>query len=182
MLVKQDFDRFAQEWDGVGADKEPGAWIPHKLCIGQPPSHIFLRGSKEHAAIVAFYKKCFETRRRRFTTKTVITVRYSGGPPEDFPSDFDLTFWPSNRAKDGFELQLGAFEAEDIQYAILYFESAKLMHRLDDHCRIKEISDAEWKVVSTRDDVVTLNEEAISERDLLRERIFSTIQDDLNVF
>jgi hypothetical protein len=56
------------------------------------------------------------------------------------------------------------------------------MHRLDDHCRIKEISDAEWKVVSTRDDVVTLNEEAISERDLLRERIFSTIQDDLNVF
>ncbi|CAG5187742.1 uncharacterized protein ALTATR162_LOCUS11776 [Alternaria atra] len=182
MLVKQEFDRFTQDWDGVNAGKEPGAWISHKLCIGQPPSHVFLRGSKEHAAIVTFYKKSFETLRCRFTTKIVITVRYSGGLPEDFLSDFNLTFWPSNREKDGFKLQLGAFEAEDIQYAILYFESAKLMHRLDDHCRIREISDAGWKVVSARDDVVTLNEEAISERDLLRERTFSTIQDDLNVF
>ncbi|KAH6866555.1 hypothetical protein BKA58DRAFT_388209 [Alternaria rosae] len=111
MLEKHEYDNSTRKWYGAGAGKDPKTWIPRWIDIrGRFPrrTHVFMHGSRKHTAIVAFYRKCLETRRRRFTTKTVITG-------------------------------LG----------------------IDPLWQVKEISDAEWKIVSSRDGTVNVSGEGV---------------------
>ena len=121
IFEKHDYDEITEDWYGLGASKDPETWIPRHFDIGctyDPQFHIFLRGSKEHATIVEFYRKCLEVRRRRYTTKTVITVRYRSGSPADLVGDLNFNTWLADRARDGFELQLTGFSPKDVLIAM----------------------------------------------------------------
>ena len=83
----------------------------------------------------------------------------------------DLTTWLTDRARDGFESQLSGFSDEQIRIAIFDFEMVKSFDRIDQHWQIREISDAEWKVVSRRDGIVDVDGERIPQPGMLGELI-----------
>lgn len=102
MLEKHEYDNSTRKWYGAGAGKDPETWIPRWIDIRgrfSRRTHIFIRGSKKHAAIVAFYRKCLEIRRRRFTTKTVITVCCRLGSRANLLRDLNSNTWLSDRAR-----------------------------------------------------------------------------------
>jgi hypothetical protein len=163
MIEEHERDQTTAQWFGPGGCMDPEAWNPRWFAISDLDqiSHVFLRDSNEYAAIVAFYRKCLYARKHRHTTKTVITVCFRDhiGPREGFPLEFDMNPWLIDRARDGFELQLSGFSAENVVKAINDFAMAKAYNLFDRHWRIREISDAEWKTVSARDEVVSFEGE-----------------------
>lgn len=164
MLEKHEYDNSTRKWYGAGAGKDPKTWIPRWIDIrGRFPrrTHVFIHGSRKHAAIVAFYRKCLETRRRRFTTKTVITVRCRLGSPANLSGDLNFNTWLSNRARDGLELQLSGLGLRDVLIAMRDFLIVTPGLSIDPLWQVKEISDAEWKIVSSRDGTVNVSGEGV---------------------
>lgn len=183
MLEKHEYDEITEYWYGLGASKDPETWIPRHFDIGctyDPQFHIFLRGSKEHATIVEFYRKCLEVRRRRYTTKTVITVRYRPGSPADLVGDLNFNTWLADRGRDGFELQLSGFGPNDVliamrDFPIVAFPIGTRGLSINPLWQVREISDAEWKTVSARDGIVDVNGEGVPQPNVFRELILSGI-------
>ena len=65
ILKKHEHDEIEGNWYSAGAGKDPENWIPRWFDIGRPCNpryHVFIHGSEEHAAIVAFYRKCLAVR------------------------------------------------------------------------------------------------------------------------
>jgi hypothetical protein len=172
MIEEHERDQTTAQWFGPGECMDPEAWTPRWFAISDldPISPCFLRGFKEYAAIVAFYRKCLHARRRRHTTKTVITVRFRDhvGSREGFPLEFDMNPWLMDRARDGFKLQLSGFSTEYVVKAINDFEMAKAHNLFGQHWRIGDISDAEWKTVSARDEIVRFEGEGAVRLEILR--------------
>lgn len=101
-----------------------------------------LRGSKEHAAIVVFSKDCIKIRRRRLDTKAVFNFRCYIGSRDDFTSNLLFILLLKSLIKDGVELNLNGFEADEIQSVIKEFNSIKSMYRLDNGWLVRGLSDA----------------------------------------
>jgi len=178
VLEKYEYDEIEETWFGPDAGKDPDTWIPRHFDIGCPCDsrfHVFSRGSKEHATIVEFYRKCLEARRRRYTTKTVITVRYRLGSPADLVGDLNFNTWLADRGRDGFELQLSGFGPKDVWIAMRDFPMGTPELGIDPLWQVREISDAEWKTVSTRDGTVDVNGEGVPQPNIFRELILSGI-------
>ncbi|KAI4679038.1 uncharacterized protein J4E88_006330 [Alternaria novae-zelandiae] len=182
ILKIHEYDEITEDWYSLCASKDPETWIPRHFDIGctyDPQFHIFLRGSKEHATIVEFYRKCLEVRRRRYTTKTVITVRYRPGSPADLVGDLNFNTWLADRARDGFELQLSGFGPNDVLIAlripIVAYLTGTPRVGINPLWQVREISDAEWKTVSARDGIVDVNGEGVPQPNVFRELILSGI-------
>jgi hypothetical protein len=130
---------------------------------------------------VISFKECIKIRRRRLDTKKVFNFRYCIGSLDDFTSNLLFILWLKNLIRDGVELNLNGFEADDIQSVIEEFNYIKSMYRMDNGGLVRDVSDAEWKVVLARYNV-TLNEEAVTEVGIVAKQLFALLMDMFVVF